>query len=61
MNDYVIVFFELINIVHYIDGFLYIESSLHSWNEAYLIMVIGHVDVTLDCTWENFIMFARYS
>jgi hypothetical protein len=25
--------------VNYVDGFLYIESSLHPWTEVYLIMV----------------------
>jgi len=31
--------------VDYIDGFPYIESSLHPWDEAYLIMVNDHFDV----------------
>jgi hypothetical protein len=34
-------------IVYYIDGFLYIEPSLHSWDEPYLIMMKDHFDVFL--------------
>jgi hypothetical protein len=33
--------------VDHINGFLYIESSLHPWDEAYLIMV-DVFDVFLD-------------
>ena len=41
-------FFEFVYIVDYIDGFLYIEQSLHPWDEAYLIMMSDHFDVFLD-------------
>ena len=34
--------------VDYVDGFPYIESSLHPWDEAYLIVVNDHFDVFLD-------------
>jgi hypothetical protein len=34
--------------VNYIAGFLYIESSLHSWDEADLIMLDDVLDVFLD-------------
>jgi hypothetical protein len=37
--------FEFVYIMDYIDGFLYIELSLHPWDEAYLIMMDDHVDV----------------
>jgi hypothetical protein len=40
--------------VDYIDGFPYIEPSLHLWNEAYLIVVNGGFDVFLDSVCENF-------
>jgi hypothetical protein len=46
-------FFEFVCIVYYIDGFLYNESSLNPWNEAYLIMVNDHFDVFLDSFCEN--------
>jgi len=41
-------FFEFSYVVDYIDRFLYIEPSLHSWDEAYLIMMDDHFDVFLD-------------
>jgi hypothetical protein len=47
--------FEFVYIVDYIDEFLYIELSLHPWNEAYLIMVNDHFDVFLDWVGKNFI------
>jgi hypothetical protein len=40
-------FFEFTYIVDY-DGFLYIEPSLHPWDEAYLIMINDNFDVFLD-------------
>ena len=47
--------FEFVYIVDYIDWFLYIELSLHPWDEAYLIMVSDHFDVFFDLVCENFI------
>ena len=43
--------------VDYIDGFPYIEPSLHPWDGAYLIMVNDHFDVPLDSVCENFIEY----
>jgi hypothetical protein len=43
--------------VDYVDGFPYIEISLHSWDEAYLIMVNNSFDVFLDSVFENFIEY----
>jgi hypothetical protein len=40
-----------------IDGFLYVEPSLHPWDEAYLIMVNNRFDVFLDLVCENFIEY----
>ena len=34
--------------VDYVDGFLYIETSLHPWDEAYLVMMDVCFDVFLD-------------
>jgi hypothetical protein len=31
--------FDFVNIVDCVDGFPYIEPSLHPWEEAYLIVV----------------------
>jgi hypothetical protein len=44
----VIFVFEFVYIVDYIDEFLYIETSLHPWDEAYLVMMDDHFDVFLD-------------
>ena len=42
----------------YIDGFSYIEPSLHRWDEAYLIIVDDVFDVFFDLVCEYFIIFA---
>jgi hypothetical protein len=41
--------------VDYVDGFPYIELSLHPWDEAYLIMVNDLFDVILGSIFKNFI------
>jgi hypothetical protein len=38
---------EFVYIVYYVDGFSYIEPSLHLWDEAYWIMVNDGFDVFL--------------
>jgi hypothetical protein len=43
--------------VAYVNGFLYIEPTLHAQNEAYLIMVNDAFDVFLDSVWKNFIEY----
>jgi hypothetical protein len=43
--------------VYYIDGFSCIEPYLHSWDEAYLIMVNDVFDMFLDSIWKNFIEY----
>ncbi|ERE72548.1 hypothetical protein H671_5g14947 [Cricetulus griseus] len=43
--------------VDYIDGFLYVEPSLHPWDEAYLIMVDDFSDVFLDLICQYFIEY----
>ena len=30
---------QVVSMVDYVDGFSYVEPSLHSWDEAYLIVV----------------------
>jgi hypothetical protein len=42
--------------VDYVDVFPYVESSLHSWNKAYLIMTDDYFDVFLDLVCKNFII-----
>ena len=46
-------FFEFVYMVNYVDGFLYIEPSLHPWDETHLIMVNDRFDVFLDSVLEN--------
>ena len=41
----------------YVDGFPYIEPSLHPWDEAYLIVVKVHFDMFLDLVGKNFFFF----
>jgi hypothetical protein len=53
----VVFFFEFVYIVDYVDGFPYIEPSLHYWDEAYLIMVNNCFDVFLDSACENFVEY----
>ena len=50
-------FFEFLYTMESIDGFPYIEPSLHPWDEAYLIMVDDHFDVFLDSVCKNFIKY----
>jgi hypothetical protein len=48
---------EFVYTVDYVDGFPYIEPSLHPWDEAYLIVTDDHFDVFLDLVSENFIEY----
>ncbi|ERE72640.1 hypothetical protein H671_5g14848 [Cricetulus griseus] len=43
--------------VDYIDGFSYVEPSLHPWDEAYLIIVHDFSDVFLDSIHEYFVEY----
>jgi hypothetical protein len=49
--------FEFVYVVDYVDGFLYVEPSLHPWDEAYLIMVNDHFDMFLESVCKNFIEY----
>ena len=57
MKWYVVFFFKVVYVVDYIDRFPYIEPSLHSWDEAYMIMVDDRFDVFLDLVGKNFIEY----
>jgi hypothetical protein len=46
----VIFVFEFVYIVDYVDGFPYIKTFLHSWDEVYLVML----DDLLICSWIQF-------
>jgi hypothetical protein len=45
--------FEFVYVVDYIDRFPYIKSSLHPWDEAYLVIMDDHFDVFLDSVCED--------
>ena len=47
--------FEFVYILDYIDGFPYIEHSLHPWDETYLVGMDKYFDMFLDSVRENFI------
>ena len=49
--------FEFVYLVDYVDGFPYIELSLHHWDEAYLSMIDNDFDVFLDLVCKNFIEY----
>ena len=50
-------FFEFVYIVDYVNGFSYIEPSLHPWDEANLIVANDGYDVFLDSVCKNFIEY----
>jgi hypothetical protein len=41
----------------YIDGFSYIEPSLHPWDEAYLVMMDDPFNLFVDSVCKNFIEY----
>ena len=55
--------FEFVYILDYIDGFLYIEPSLHPWDKTYLVRMDDCFDVFLDLVSKTFIedFLHRYS
>jgi hypothetical protein len=56
-NGMIMFFFEFVYIVDYVDGFLYVEPSLHLWDEAYLIMMGDYFDVFFDLVCKNVIEY----
>jgi hypothetical protein len=51
----VVFVFEFVYAVDYVEGFPYIKTSLHHWNETYLVRMDDSFDVILDSVSENFI------
>ena len=58
-NEMIMCFFVsvFVYIMDYTYEILYIEPSLHPWNEAYLIMMDDCFDVFLDSLGKNFIEY----
>ena len=52
-----ILFFEFVYMVDYIDEFPYIKPSLHPRDEAYLFMVNDRFDVFLDAVCKYFVEY----
>ena len=50
--------FEFVYVVDCINGFLYIEPTLHPWDEAYLIIENDVFDVFLHSICKNFIEYS---
>ena len=46
---------EFVYILDYVDGFPYIEPSLHPWDETHLVRMDDCFDVFLDSVSKNFI------
>ncbi|ERE63695.1 hypothetical protein H671_xg20682 [Cricetulus griseus] len=51
---------EFVYMVDYIDGFSYVEPSLHPWNQAYLIVVDNFSDMFLDSVRKYFIEYFSF-
>ena len=49
-------FFLFVYVVDFIDGFSYIESSLHTWDAIYFIVLNVYFDVFLDFVCENLLI-----
>ena len=52
-----ILFFEFVCMLDYIDGFPYIKPSLHPRDEAFLVMVNDRFDVFLDSVCKDFVEY----
>ena len=48
-----VIVFEFVYIMDYIDGFSYIKPSLHPWNETFLVRMEYCFDVFLNLVSEN--------
>jgi hypothetical protein len=55
-----IFFFEFVYIAYYMNGFLYIISTLHPWDEAYMMEVNDGFYVFLNSVCKNFIEFFSF-
>jgi len=49
--------FEFVYIVDYIDGFPYVDPSMHPWGEAYLIIMSDNFDMFWDSVGKDFIEY----
>ena len=54
-DEYVVFDFSFANVVYDIDWFVYVEPSLWTWDEPYLVMVYDFFDMLLDSVGQNFV------
>ena len=47
-DNHMVFIFQFVNLVYYIDWFVDIEESLHSWDKAHLVMVYDLFNMLLD-------------
>ena len=47
--------FSFVNVVYDIDFFMYVESSLCTWDESHLVVVYDLFDMLLDSDGLNFV------
>ena len=47
--------FQFVNVVYYIDCFVDIKESLHSWDRAHLVMEYDFLNLLLDSVCQNFV------
>ena len=47
-DNHMVLIFQFVNVVYYIDWFADIEESLHPWDKAHLVMVYDLFNVLLD-------------
>jgi hypothetical protein len=55
LDDQVFFVFASIDVLYYIYRFVYVEPSLHPWDEANLVMVYNLSDMLLDSVCHYFI------
>ena len=49
-----VLYFQFVYMVDYIDRFPYAEPTLYLWDKVYLVMVDDFYDVFLDLVWQFF-------
>jgi hypothetical protein len=54
-SDQVVFVFASINVLYYVCRFVYVESPLHPWDEAYLVMIDDLSDMLFDSVCRYFI------
>ena len=48
LDNHMVFIFQFVNVVYYIDWFVDIKESLHSWDKAHLVMMQDLLNMLLD-------------